>query len=71
VPFAAISGAVYSGNPSWSTPEERRAALGRWISVIAREVGNASIPQREIGGGGFREIAPAFNRERIPSQACP
>ena len=31
MPFVAISGAVSTFPPSWTTPAERKAALGRWV----------------------------------------
>jgi hypothetical protein len=55
-PFVLITGAVYPGSLSWSTPAGRRAALNKWCAVIVREVGKRYQTKTE------RDEAEAFAR---------
>jgi hypothetical protein len=56
LPFAAITGTVSPFPVSWTTPEERKAALGRWVARIAREVASPYQTKSE------RDAAEQFAR---------
>jgi hypothetical protein len=69
MPFIEIQGQVYEGKPSWTSPDERRAALGRWISLIVREVGKPYQTKSERDAATLfvrshrLSIANAFHRK--------
>jgi len=37
LPFVYITGTVYPGEPSWTDPQGRRAALNRWCDRIGKK----------------------------------
>ena len=71
MPFTLIPGEVSPHPVSWATSDERTAALGRWVSIIAREVARRFAPGPErLGVKTFVHshrltIASAFERRLV------
>ena len=54
MPFILIAGEVSPRPVSWTTPDERHAALNRWIAIISTEV------SRRLPPGPERVVAKDF-----------